>query len=222
MKQPIRTLLFSAVICGLSAVALAGEATPNVNENGLRKVHDRHLDEVYVAPASRLSDYRTVYIEQPAVQFRKNWARDLNRSHRGTVVYPRDEQELIEDYARLTHEVFTEIMEKRGFVIAESRDEGTLVVRPDIVDLDIVAPDIPRAQRVDVYSESAGRMTLALTLEDGATGKPVVQVSDMKEDPRWGYMEWRTRPSNYSDARRALKSWANSLADAIEDGRWTG
>lgn len=202
--------------------AFAAEDIPRVNENGLRLVADRELDQVYIDDTRRLPAFTSVYIEAPSVAFRKNWARNLNRQQPGIMIYPEDEEKLLRDYADLTYRVFSETLQERGFVLSDAPGEGVLVVRPDIVDMDIVAPDIQRAARVDRYSDSAGEMTLSLTLADGVTGLPVVQVSDHKEDPRWGYMEWRTRPSNYSDARRALRSWANTLSDALEDGRWSG
>ncbi len=200
--------------------ALAGEATPRVNENGLRLVADRDLDTVYVDTGTRVSGYDALFVQTPTVRFKENWARDFNRQQPGTRIYPEDEEKLVSDYTELTERVFRETLEKRGFKLSEQPGEGVLVVRPDIVDLDIVAPDIQRAARVERYSQSAGEMTLALTLADGASGRPLVQVSDHKEDPRWDYMEWRTRPSNVADAKRALRGWANTLGDALEEGRW--
>ena len=57
-------------------------------------------------------------------------------------------------------EVFTEELEKGGYQLATERAEDVLIVKPAIIDLDVNAPDIRTASRVETYARSAGSMTL--------------------------------------------------------------
>jgi hypothetical protein len=69
------------------------------------------------------------------------------------------------------------------------------------------------------YSESAGRMTLKLEIFDSVTGDLVASFRDRQEDPRLGWMEWRTRVSNRQDAQRMLQRWATRLRERLDELR---
>jgi hypothetical protein len=92
-------------------------------------------------------------------------------------------------------------------------------ITPHIVDLDVYAPDTATPGRTDQYSESAGRMTLKLEIFDSVTGDVVASFRDRQEDPRLGWVEWRTRVSNRADAERMLKRWATLLRERLDELR---
>jgi hypothetical protein len=103
-------------------------------------------------------------------------------------------------------------------------ENGPEVMRitPRIVDLDVYAPDTATPARTDQYSESAGRMTLKLEIFDSVTGDLIATISDRQEDPRLGWMEWRTRVSNRQDAERMLRRWATDLRERLDTARSRG
>jgi hypothetical protein len=95
-------------------------------------------------------------------------------------------------------------------------------IAPRIVDLDVYAPDTPTPARTNQYSESAGRMTLKLEIFDSVTGDLIATISDRREDPRLGWLEWRTRVSNRQDAERMLRRWATDLRERLDAARNKG
>jgi len=68
-------------------------------------------------------------------------------------------------------------------------------------------------------AQSAGRMTLKLEIFDSVTGALVASFRDRQEDPRLGWMEWRTRVSNRQDAQRMVQRWASQLRERLDELR---
>jgi hypothetical protein len=54
------------------------------------------------------------------------------------------------------------------------------------------------------------------------TGDLIATISDRQEDPRLGWMEWRTRVSNRQDAERMLRRWATDLRERLDAARSRG
>jgi hypothetical protein len=94
-----------------------------------------------------------------------------------------------------------------------------LIIRPAIINLNIVAPDNRSATNVRTFSESAGDMTLYLELYDSVTGDLIAKALDQKYDRSTGYIQWQTRVSNRAAANRIMKTWANVLKDALDEAR---
>ena len=209
-----------AVIFALATIspALAKKNLPAVNDEGMELVKDSDLAAVYADPGADLSIYNRIWLQDATVAFKKNWQRDQNRGNR-LKVRTEDMERIQEDVATLFREVFTEELLDGGYELAEEIGDDVLLVKPAIVDLDVIAPDIQRAGRTYSYSESAGEMTLNLELFDSITGDKIAKATDRKRDYRRGYVEWRTSVSNRSDARRMMTSWATALRSALDEAR---
>jgi len=209
-----------AVLFALATISpvLAKKSLPAVNDEGMELVKDSDLATVYADPGADLSIYNRIWLQDATVAFKKNWQRDQNRSNRFKV-RTEDMDRIQEDVATLFREVFTEELLDGGYELAEEIGDDVLLVKPGIVDLDVIAPDIQRASRTHSYSESAGEMTLNLELFDSLTGDKIAKATDRKRDYRRGYMEWRTSVSNRSDARRMMTSWAKALRSALDEAR---
>ena len=211
---------FLAVLFALATISpvLAKKSLPAVNDEGMELVKDSDLATVYADPGADLSIYNRIWLQDATVAFKKNWQRDQNRANRFKV-RTEDMDRIQEDVATLFREVFTEELLDGGYELAEEIGDDVLLVKPGIVDLDVIAPDIQRASRTHSYSESAGEMTLNLELFDSLTGDKIAKATDRKRDYRRGYMEWRTSVSNRSDARRMMTSWAKALRSALDEAR---
>ncbi len=218
-----RSLPMMLILAGLmsAASALAEHAVEAPSTHGLSELDSGDFDTVRVATDADLGHYASVYVARPEVAFRKHWVRDQNRNV-GIKVRDRDVQRIKDDLSGLMQRVVTEAFEAAGYTLADSPGAGVLIVQPDIVDLDLVAPDLPTASRTMSYSESAGAMTLDLTLRDGETGRTLMQIEDRQRDPRRGWYEWRTRPYNQAVARRMMRSWAESLPPTVARQSATG
>jgi len=208
------------VIFALATIspASAKKSLPAVNDEGMELVKDSDLAVVYADPGADLSIYNRIWLQDATVAFKKNWQREQNRSNR-LKVQTEDMERIQEDVATLFREVFTEELLDGGYELAEEIGDDVLLVKPAIVDLDVIAPDIQSAGRTHSYSESAGEMTLNLELFDSLTGDKIAKATDRKRDYRHGYLEWRTSVSNRSDARRMMTSWAKALRSALDEAR---
>ena len=198
--------------------AWAKKNLPAVNDEGMELVKDSDLATVYADPGADLSIYKRIWLEDATVAFKKNWQRDQNRSH-SFKVQTKDMERIIEDVATLFREVFTKELLDGGYKLVEEASDDVLIVKPAIVDLDVVAPDVQRASRTKSYSESAGEMTLNLELFDSITGDKIVKATDRQRDYRRGYIQWRTSVSNRSDARRMMTSWAKALRTTLDEAK---
>ena len=198
--------------------AWAKKNLPAVNDEGMELVKDSELATVYADPGADLSIYNRIWLQDATVAFKKNWQRDQNRSNR-LKVQTKDMERIQEDVATLFREVFTKELQDGGYEMAEEASDDVLILRPAIVDLDVIAPDIQRTGRTNTYSESAGEMTLSLELYDSVTGDKIAKATDRKRDYRRGYLEWRTSVSNRSDARRMMTSWAKAFRSTLDEAR---
>jgi hypothetical protein len=216
------SLVIFAAVLGTVALspAWAKKNLPAVNDEGMELVKDSELAVVYADPDADLSVYNRIWLKDAEVSFKKNWLRDQNR---GSAIRVRnsDMNRIQEDVSDLFREVFTEELSGAGYVLVEEIDADVLVVKPAIVDLDVVAPDIQTASRSRSFSEQGGEMTLKLTLFDSVTNDKIAEATDRKQDYRKGYVEWRTSVNNRALARRMMKSWAKTLRTALDEARST-
>lgn len=212
------TILSLVLAIATTSPAWAKKTLPAINDEGMELVKDSDLATVYADPGADLSVYKRIWLEDATVAFKKNWQRDQNRSY-PFKVRTEDMDRIQNDVATLFREVFTRELLDGGYEMAEEAGDDVLIVKPAIVDLDVIAPDVQRTGRSDSYSESAGEMTLNLELYDSLTGDKIVKATDRKRDYRRGYLEWRTSVSNRADAMRMMTSWAKALRSSLDEAR---
>lgn len=210
------SLLFA--VTGATPVAAADD-TPQLSFEGLELVEQSRRREFYADPDADWSAYTQVQLDPATVSFRKNWQRDQNRMQ-PFKVDAKDMERIKTGLAELFGEVFAdELSGDGGYQLTTEAGENVMRITPHIVDLDVYAPDTATPGRTDQYSESAGRMTLKLEIFDSVTGDVVASFRDRQEDPRLGWVEWRTRVSNRADAERMLKRWATLLRERLDELR---
>jgi len=193
---------------------------PAVDEDGMQLVKDTRNTTVYADPGADLGIYKKIWLQDATVSFKKNWQRDQNRS-RPFKVTDKDVARIKEDVATLFRQVFEEQLREGGYELVDAAGPDVLLIKPAIVNLDVVAPDTNTPARTEQYSESAGQMTLKLELYDSETNDLIVKASDRKEDFRQGYWEYRTRVNNRAVAQRMMTSWAKALREALDEARVT-
>ena len=219
-----KTLL---IIAGLFLIALASmpvwakKDLPAINDDGMELIKDTKYSTIYADPGVDLSIYKQILLEDASVAFKKNWLRDQNRHRRSNInrVQESDVERIKQDVATLFREVFTTELVDGGYELVEQAGEDVLVVKPAIVDLDVIAPDLRTAARTNTFSESAGEMTLVLELYDSLTNDKIVTARDRKRDFQRGYVEWRTSVSNRATAKRMMSSWARAFREQLDDAR---
>ncbi len=201
-------LVLSVFVFSLAVHADEEGASP------LEAVASKDFDTLLQAPAADWTRYEAVHVALPEVAFRENWQRDQNRFD-SFHVRDRDVERIRNDMAQLVQEILEERFVNEGWRLSDEPGAKVLVLQPNIVDLDVAAPDVPGNSLRETYTDTAGSMTLDLTITDGATGEPLLQVVDYKEDPRDTLFEWRKRPNNLHRARIMVRSWARDLTDLL-------
>jgi len=201
-----------------SSPAWAKKSLPAVNDEGMELVKDSELAIVYADPDADLSAYDRVWLLDATVSFKKNWKRNQNSS---TMMKVRtsDMVKIQEDVATLFREVFTQELLDGGYKLTEEAGADVLLVKPAIVDLDVVSPDIQRASFNRSYSNRAGELTLNIELFDSLTNDKIAKATDRKRDYNNNYVEWRSSVNNAAFARRMMTSWAKTLRLALDEAR---
>jgi hypothetical protein len=196
------------------------DTTAAMSMEGLVLVEKSRRGELYSDPDAQWGTYTKVLLDPATVAFRKNWQRDQNRAQPFKV--KTDDMERIKsELSELFGEVFAEeLTNKGGYVMATESGDDVLRITPQIVDLDVYAPDTRNTAGLQhSYTESAGRMTIKLDMYDSVTGDLIARASDRQEAPRRGYMQWTTSVTNRAEAKRMLERWATELREFLDDAR---
>jgi len=212
--------LLSAILAvtGLATAAdvLAQDEVSQASTGGLQLVEKDRRSEIYANPDVDWGMYTAVQLEKAPVSFRRNWQRDQNRSN-SFKVNANDMERIRNSLSELFNQVLTEELTKNGgYTMSASSGEQVMTIRPEIVDLDVAAPDTMKAGVSKQYTDSAGRMTARLEVYDSVTGELIATVNQRLEDPRRGYMQWTTSVSNRADAERLLRQWAGDLRKRLD------
>lgn len=195
---------------------------PEVTEDGLHRVHDSKMALVYAEPGADLAQYQRVKILEPHVAFKKNWARDQRRNSIDPIrITSNDIEKIKSSLSKEFLEVFRKTLEEGGYQVVEETGEDVLLVRPAIINLDVNAPDTPRAGMSRTYTTSAGEMTLYIELYDSITGDLMAKALDRRVDNanRSGFYTWTNSVTNRAAANRILKGWADILLDALNEAK---
>ena len=212
-----KTMLFCLLTgFGFSNSVIAADF-PDVTVEGLKKLSDTELAVVYARDGVDLGVYTKVWLVDAAVAFKEDWMRDQNRSYAHRI-NSRDMEDIKEGVAELFREVFTEKLTEDGHSLVNVAGEDVLIVRPAIINLDVVAPDAANTGRGYQLSQSAGEMTLYIELYDSVTSELLVKALDRQVDDS-AFMQWQTRSSNISAAKRMLREWADTLSSALTDAQ---
>ena len=210
----------AALVFSMATISPAwSKSKPAVDSEGMELVKDSELATVYADPGADLSIYNSVWLQDAEVSFKKNWARDLQRSTTRMRIRTSDMEKIQDDVATLFREVFAKELTDGGYQLVEEAGEDVLLVKPAIVNLDVVAPDLKSASFSRSYSNRAGEMTLNVELFDSLTNDKIAKAIDRKRDYDRGYAEWRTSVSNRAVARRMMIVWAKALRSALDEAR---
>ena len=123
------------------------------------------------------------------------------------------------ELSSLFRNVFSKTLEQGGYELVTERAEDVLLIKPAIINLDIIAPDTMPADNSRSYTESAGEMTLYLELYDSLSDDLIAKAMDRKIDRQTGYFRWQNNVTNRAAANRILQVWANVLKEGLDTAR---
>lgn len=213
-------LAYSLLMTGLVALAgpvTAQDAAPEFTPDGLQLIDDSNLALVYAEPGADLGRYDRIFLDTPYVAFKKNWQREQNRQWQNKRVSNADMERIKTELAALFMDVFTKTLSDGGYQLVTEAGDDVLLIKPAIINLDVVAPDTHAPGITHSYSETAGEMTLYMELYDSLTGDLLARALDRKRDRVTGYFQWRNKVSNRAAANRILQVWADVLKEGLDD-----
>ena len=173
------------------------------------------------------------------MSFRRNWLRDQNqtRIQSSRRVSQQDANRIRAAVADSFKLIFTEELEKAGYTVvdptaAENGPNDLLLLHPDILDLDVTAPDIASPGRTRTYTACGCSMTLSLELFDAMSGSLdfrdklarfmgamsgslLARITDRKKAPDQRPMRITNSVTNKADADRIMRRWAKMLVDKL-------
>jgi hypothetical protein len=219
MKNLIITLSLLVTVFTLGC-ASTSETVPTTTPDGLDLVRSDKHSAVYVKSEAQLDIYDEFAIVPCEVAFRKNWQRDYNSAHRssGQQIKERDIDRIKRELGEECTAFFTDALsEEPSYNLVTEWQEGqdVLLVRPNIVNLNITSPDVSSPSMTRSYSASAGSMTLYLELIDAETSEVLVRAYDSKADPD-SFVNYANKITNRQAADRILKNWATRLREAMD------
>lgn len=207
-------LLMTAFV-GSSAWA-AEEEAGTFDWDGLVPIEESRVHAAYISPDADFSVFQRVAILDPHVAFRSNWQRDQNRS-RSRNVRASDVERIKDDVSALFKDVFTERLEAAGYEVVNYAGEDVLVLRPAILDLDVVAPDTRSTGRQRTYTHTTGAATLMMELFDSLSGDLIGRAADRRTARNvGGFATNANRVTNRSSARREFRVWADKLVEFLD------
>ncbi|MCF6226429.1 MAG: DUF3313 family protein [Xanthomonadales bacterium] len=218
--KSIKSVLILFALMMVVSTGWAKKNLPAVNADGMELVKNTRLTTVYADPGVDLSAYTEIMLADVSVAFRKNWKRDQNSISRGRAIKVKDsDMELIKErLATDFRAIFMIDLRAGGYQFVDSPGESVLIIKPTIVDLDVITPDIKGPSRSVSYSDSAGEMTLKLELFDSITNDKIVVIRDRKKDFGHGSASWWTG-DNVEDAHRIITAWANAFRQGLDEAR---
>lgn len=193
------------------------QAAESWTQDGLQKVAIKGLDVAFARPGTSLAGYDKVLLLPPSVAFRRDWGRST-RSVTGRVK-PDDAQRIKDRLAELITQELAAEFKAGGYVLADQPADDVLEVEVRIIDLNIVAPDVPTMGRKDVYAVSPGEMTLVADLRDSVSGESIMRVYDHEDGDASAQMRRITRMDNQIEATRLARDWAKTLRLQLDAAR---
>ena len=212
----IRSLLIAGLVAMAGAAAAQDEAPEAVPE-GLQLIDDTNLALVYILPDVDMSRYARIFLETPYIAFKENWQREQNRKWQSKRVSTDDMERIKSELASLFMDVFSKTLGDSGYQLTTAAGADVLLIKPAIINLDIVAPDTRSPGNTYSYSETAGEMTLYMEFYDSVSGQLIAKALDRKRDRITGSFRWRNKVSNRAAANRILQVWADVLKEGLDD-----
>jgi hypothetical protein len=216
LRRGSRRAAVAAAVAVAAALAGCASTQSPPQWEGLEGRPSRAFDQVYVLPGAEFSQFKRVRLDPAEVAFARSWdpnagTRDLSRR-----VTPQDLQEIKDGLAQMLQRTFAEELARGGYEVTTDLAPDVLRVTPQIVDLQVNAPDTMAAGRSRTYVMDAGRMTLVAEARDSVTGQLLARVVDRKQGTDFGTLQWANSVTNSAEAQRAISQWARALRAGLD------
>jgi len=213
-----RTLLTAAAAAILTACASGQSGTeathpsvPQLTHDGLQLVPHSKMERAWVKPGETFRQYTRVGLLDCFVAFKK----DFRLNHPDMRTY--DMERIKKDLSEAFKKVFSETLEKHGYPIATSPAQDVLLVRPALINLDVVAPDTGSDVTSTTYTADAGSVELLVEFYDSESNEILARAVDYRQANHIPGSDMTTFASNSADADRLLQHWADLLVSRLDE-----
>jgi len=211
-------LVIAVAFAGVSSLSVRSTDAPQTTYDGLVLEPDSKVALLYVKPDADFSAYDQFLMLDAYVAFKKNWQRDTKVA--GRRVSNKDVERIKVEVAALLHESFkSELEGAGGYKFVDKPADSVMILRPALIDLQITAPDVSVAGRVEQYVASAGAATLYLEMYDSVSGEILARLVDRRRARDYGVARWANSVTNRAEADRMFKRWAAQLRKAMDEVR---
>lgn len=225
MNTMLKYTMSKLAIVMLAASLIAGcsftkshekEAQLKADKAGLTAVEQTRFDGTFIAPGAQFSQYKKLFVEQlnmNEVKIRKQSSTNLMND---------TPWELNDADRRYYAERYTEALMNN--LIADGTYATAMQAGPDVLTVSAKVLEIAplaskddmkgRPNRMKVYSEGMGTMTLEISLYDSVSGKVLAIITDQRDLGRvW---EENNRVTNNVQIRQAFNHWLRNLRQELD------
>ena len=198
----------TAILILLSATPVLAQKLP-VEWDGLTRVASKRIDIVYLQPGADFRGYTKVMVDPTEVSFRKNWARDYNRSTRDLSgqISEGDIRNAISKGVVGASDIFRDAWMKGGYEIVSQPGPDVMRIKTAVANITVNAPDVRTSALSHTFSDEAGEATLVVEVRDSLTGALLGRAIDQKIVGD-NTAALRTAVSNRADFRDVVERWA--------------
>lgn len=217
IKSQFTRVMAIAILC-LTAVPAQAAGDGDLFEN-LEPLPGAKAALVEIDPNADFTTYKRIKLLDAFVAFKKGWERNQQRSGSRMRISSSDMERIKSDVAELFNQVFAEVLEADdGYVVTDEAGDDVLLIRPAIIDLDVVAPDTPGMTRGTSFTAETGSATIYIELYDSTTNQILGRAADRQTIRNAGdMMTWTNRATNTAGARRLFTEWAQALRNFLDE-----
>ncbi len=212
-----------AGLAGALLMSVAAQAAPSpdlaevMSYDGLQKTTIKGIDLAYVRPGATLAGYTSVQLDPIYVAFIKGWTPTAAAGSPFPVSAAK-RTEIKQQIATLVHTAFVkEIQTKGGFPVVDAAGPHVLLVKINIINLDITAPVAQSAGMTANWTSTAGHATLYAELYDSETGQVLARVIDSEAAQGNGLSDYYMNNMIYG--QWIAEAWAKVLVGALDKAR---
>lgn len=211
-KTVLLILILLMGACSKAPVIETGDNAQILEGSNLHKVDNSRVATAFVDPDVNFSTYTKVFIAPLSMDKTEIIQPTSSKASRPWLLEEKDKQVINNSYQTMMTKY---LVDEGGYQLATEPGVGVMVIQGVIVAL---APSAPKddgrsrastSARSRTFTDSAGRITMAMVIVDGETGKQLVKWVDARSG--WGGMRSNNSVSNLSDVNLIFSSWGSQL-----------
>lgn len=184
-KRMSRPAIAAAAFLCLGTIGSSGRDSdaPQMLPSGLERTPSTAVRLAYLRPGANLRNFKSVHIQTLVVPTTvRDTAPGGERPRLGESYLLRDRD--VADIQRHYDDAFRSVFGRAGIPVVDTPQAGTLIVATEVSDITLNAPlehTRGTGNRVRVYSEGAGSISIKAVLADGGTGEIIAAVADSRQ-----------------------------------------